>query len=68
MEKNKTELFYLVEYKSDEHVERRDLFTSNKKAKDFIKKHLYLMYDKSTRFWTREDSYYYAEIITLICK
>ena len=67
--KTKEKLFYLVELKSDEHVHKRDLFSSNEKAKDFIKKDLYLpLYDKSTKFWTHEDSYLYAEKITLICK
>lgn len=64
----KGELFFLVEYIGFGRVERQDLFSSSKKAKDFIKDHLYFTYDRGSRFWTCKDSVYYAEIITLICK
>lgn len=63
-----SELAFLVEYKSDEHISARWLFKSRDKAKEHIKKELYLEYNKRTNYWDHKQDFMYAEIITLILK
>jgi hypothetical protein len=62
----KTKLFFLVEFGTDDHIERRHLFKTNEEAKNFCKKELYLQYNRKNGFWQGEDRHEGAKIITLV--
>ena len=64
--KNNVELFFLVEYGTDQHIERRHLFRTNEEAKNFCKKELYAQYDRKSGYWLNEYVGYGAKIITLV--
>jgi hypothetical protein len=61
-----TELFFLVEYGTENHIERRHLFKTNKEAKKFCKKDLYATYNEKSGYWVNQDTKYRAKIIILI--
>lgn len=63
---NNTKLFFLVEYGTDNDIERRHLFKTNEEAKNFCKKELYLSYNRKNGFWQGENKREGAQIITLI--
>ena len=58
------ELFYLVEYRTDNHIEHKWLFRTKEQAKSHIKKELCGKYNKKTGYYDCQGSYY-AQIITL---
>lgn len=62
----KVDLFFLVEYGTDQHIERRHLFRTNEEAKKFCKKELYAQYDRKSGYWLNECVGYGAQIITLV--
>ena len=62
---DKVQLFFLVEYGTDNHIERRHLFKTNEEAKNFCKKELYLNYNRRNGFWQGDSWGFKAEIITL---
>ena len=63
---DKVQLFFLVEYGTDNHIERRHLFKTNEEAKNFCKKELYLKYNRRNGFWQGNDRHEGAQIITLV--
>jgi hypothetical protein len=58
-------LFFLVEYGTDYHIERRHLFETSEEAKNFCKKELHLKYNRKNGFWQGENRFAGAKIITL---
>lgn len=64
-----TKLVFLVEYGTDDNIERRHLFETDEEAKNFCKKELYLECDpKKTYLWQAKNRSESAKIITLVLK
>lgn len=68
IDKEKNELFYLVEYCTDSGIEYKWLFRTKKEAENHIKKELYGEYNKKAERYDCQGEFY-AKITTLmICE
>jgi nuclear transport factor 2 (NTF2) superfamily protein len=50
--------YFLIEYRSDDYIYERHLFTNRDKAKNFLRKKWDLKYNRTTGRWDNPDNFY----------